>query len=61
MYRSIINSSFQRERFLMQSKSRQKSLQLHLSCIVTYDKNLNNSNCKTIQTHFNDSKINKIH
>ena len=24
-------------------------------------KKLNNSNCKIVQTHFNDSKINKIH
>ena len=46
LHRSIKIFDFQREKLLMQSRSHQKLLQLHLHCIATYDKNVNNANCK---------------
>ena len=63
---SIINSSFQRERFLLQSKPQSKSfsisnsLQLLSSCIAAYDKYWNKSNYEAWQALFNAAKMNQI-
>ena len=43
---SIKKLDFQKRKLLMQSKLHQNLLQLHLHCIATYDKNVNNANCK---------------
>ena len=56
----MINSSSQKEKLLMQSKSHQKQLQLRSQCIAVYDKNWNSSNCRTNQMLFNAAKMSQI-
>ena len=62
MISSMKKLSFQREKLLLQSKSRQKlsSLQLLFLCIAAYDKNRNKSNYEAWQAFFNVAKMNQI-
>ena len=61
LHRSMKKLDSQKEKLLMQSRSHQNLLQLHLHCIATYDKNVNNANCRVNWTHFNDAITSKIH